>query len=182
MDKSDTEFQIGPDTKIGALLDKYPQLENTLLEMAPQFKQLRNPILRKTVGRIASLSQAAAIGKVSLTEMVNALRTEAGIQEVFAANVDVDVTSAEAPAWFKPAQIVKTLDARPLLEAGEHPVQRVLQETKALDPGKIYELITPFLPAPLIEAVQKQGLQAWSSEVEPAVFHTYFFLGASPGK
>jgi len=34
MDKPDNEFQIVPETKIGALLDKYPQLEKTLLEAA----------------------------------------------------------------------------------------------------------------------------------------------------
>ncbi len=179
MDKADKGFQICPETKIGPLLAEYPQLEKTLLEMAPQFKQLRNPILRKTVGRIASLSQVAAIGKVSLTEMINTLRTEAGIQEKFAAQVDAGVTAPEAPAWFKAAQVVKSLDARPLLEAGEHPVQRVLQEVKALKPGEIYELITPFLPAPLIEAAQKQGLQAWVQETEASVFRSYFCLGAA---
>jgi len=178
MDKPDTEFQIVPETRIGALLDKFPQLEKTLLEMAPQFKQLRNPILRRTVGRVASLSQAAAIGKVSLTEMINELRREAGIEEAFAAEVAGDVTAAEAPEWYKTSQIVKTLDARPLLEAGEHPVQRVLQEAKVLKNGEIYELITPFLPAPLIDAAQKQGLQAWSQEAESGLFKTYFFMGS----
>ncbi len=182
MDKPAVEFQIGPETKIGALLEKFPQLEKTLLELAPQFKQLRNPVLRKTVGRVASLSQAAAIGKVSLTEMINTLRTEAGVQEEFAAKMDADVTAAEAPAWFKASQIAKTLDARPLLEAGEHPVQRVLQEAKTLNPGEIYELITPFLPAPLIEAAQKQGLQAWAHETDPGVFKSYFCLGAAQDK
>jgi hypothetical protein len=70
--------------------------DNALLDMVPQFKQLRNPILRKTVGRVASLSQAAAIGKVSLAEMINVLRTEAGIEEAFAAEVAADVTASEA--------------------------------------------------------------------------------------
>jgi uncharacterized protein (DUF2249 family) len=88
--------------------------------------------------------------------------------------MDEDVTAAEAPGWFEPSHITVTLDARPLLEAGEHPVQRVLSECRALKAGEIYELITPFLPAPLIENARKQGLRAWSREEGEDVYRTYF--------
>jgi len=174
MDTTHTEFEITPETKIGALLDRFPQLEQVLMEMAPSFKQLRNPVLRKTIARIASLSQVAAIGKVSLTHMVNTLREEAGIEEAFAADVAADAVSSEKPPWFAADRIVTTLDARGMLEAGEHPVQRVLSECRDLKPGDIYELITPFLPAPLIEKAMSIGLMAWASEFSKGVFKTYF--------
>jgi hypothetical protein len=174
MTNSPEEFQITPETKIGALLDRFPELESTLLEMAPKFKQLRNPILRKTIARVASLSQVAAIGKVSLTDMINSLRAEAGIAEKFAAEVQGDTLSPDPPPWFAESGIVTSLDARPLLEAGGHPVQQVLQECKSLGNGDIYELITPFLPAPLIEAAQKQGLLTWAKEEDKGVFKSYF--------
>ncbi len=174
MDTIKTDFQITPETKIGPLLDRFPQLEDTLMEMAPKFKQLRNPVLRKTIARIASLSQVAAIGKIPLTDMINRLRDAAGIEERFAVDIDEDVTAAEEPGWFAPSRISVTLDARPLLEAGEHPVQRVLTACRALKAGEIYELITPFLPAPLIENALKQGLRAWSREEGEGVFRTYF--------
>lgn len=48
----ESSFHISPETKIGALLDRFPNLERALLEMAPEFKKLRNPILRKTVAKI----------------------------------------------------------------------------------------------------------------------------------
>lgn len=173
MKKPAEDFQIVPETKIGALLERFPQLEKTLMEMAPPFKQLRNPILRKTIARIASLSQAAAVGKVSLTDMINKLRAEAGIQEKFAPDLEEGVLSSEMPSWISESRIVTTLDARPLLEAGEQPVQRVLKECKDLKPGDVYVLITPFLPAPLIENAQKQGFLAWAKEEEKGVFKTY---------
>ncbi|MFA9454604.1 MAG: DUF1858 domain-containing protein [Candidatus Aminicenantaceae bacterium] len=174
MDNTSTDFEIMPQTKIGALLDRFPQLEPVLTEMAPQFKQLRNPILRKTIARVASLSQAAAMAKVSLTEMINRLRAEAGIQEEFASDLATDAVSAETPAWFSEDRIVKQLDARSMLEAGEHPVQRVLSECRDLKPGDIYELITPFLPAPLIEKAGNLGFTAWTKEEGEGVFKTYF--------
>ena len=36
MDK-ETDLHITPDTKVGALLDNYPQLEDVLLAMSPAF-------------------------------------------------------------------------------------------------------------------------------------------------
>jgi hypothetical protein len=45
---------ITPQTKVGELLDAYPELESILFELSPAFAKLKNPILRKTVARIAT--------------------------------------------------------------------------------------------------------------------------------
>ena len=42
---------IGPETTIGALLEAYPELEGILVEMAPAFAKLRNPVVRRTVAQ-----------------------------------------------------------------------------------------------------------------------------------
>ena len=71
-------FLITPKTRVGELLDTYPELEPVLMELAPAFKKLQNPVLRRTVGKVATLQQAAALGKVSLSEIINTLRMEVG--------------------------------------------------------------------------------------------------------
>ena len=53
---------ITPKTRIYDLLKAYPELEETLIGSAPEFKKLRNPVLRKTITRITNISQAAIIG------------------------------------------------------------------------------------------------------------------------
>ena len=53
---------ISPKTKVGELLDAYPQMEGVLLDLSPAFAKLKNPILRKTVARIATLQRAAVVG------------------------------------------------------------------------------------------------------------------------
>jgi hypothetical protein len=45
--------QIGPETTVGALLEAYPELERVLMEMAPAFAKLRNPVVRRTVAKVA---------------------------------------------------------------------------------------------------------------------------------
>ncbi|HJZ98426.1 MAG TPA: DUF1858 domain-containing protein, partial [Candidatus Solibacter sp.] len=68
---------IEPGTRIGSLLDAYPELEEVLIGMAATFEKLRNPVLRKTVGKVATLEQAAKIGGVGLRELVSRLREAA---------------------------------------------------------------------------------------------------------
>jgi len=174
MTKPDTDFSITPDTKIGALLDHYPQLEETLIEMAPAFKKLRNPILRKTVAKVATLRQVAQIGDVSLPALVNKLREMVGQEDKFDGD-DQDRDSTTAPAWFDSSKIVKTLDARPIIESGEQPMNQVLEELKSLKVGEIYELIMPFVPAPLIDIVKNKGFQVWSLNIEQDLIETYIF-------
>lgn len=178
VNKANSDFQITPETKIGAMLEQFPQLEDILIEMAPEFKKLRNPILRKTVVRVTSLRQAAALGKVSLPEMINRLRKGAGIGGKFDGEDTEDIVSKEEPEWFSPARIVTSFDARPMLEAGEQPIQKVFAECRNLKDGEIYELITPFLPAPLIESAKEKGLHAWSREESKGVFKTYLAMKA----
>ena len=81
-------FPIESSTKVAALLDQYPELEGVLIEMAPRFKKLRNPILRRTVARIASLRQAAAVGGIPVGELVNRLRVEVGQEPLSSAGVE----------------------------------------------------------------------------------------------
>ena len=176
MAESENNFQITPETKIGALLDNFPNLEKPLLEMAPEFKKLRNPILRKTIARVTSLRQASAVAKIPLAEMINKLRNEAGIQEEFVSDKKIASSSEEIPSWFSTTRIVHSLDARSMLEKGEQPIYRVFSDSKSLEAGDIYELITPFLPAPLIDAAKEKGYLTWSKKEGEEVFKTYLTL------
>jgi uncharacterized protein (DUF2249 family) len=161
MKDSNPDFQITPETKISKLLEEFPQLEEVLIEMAPEFKKLRNPILRKTIARVASLRQVAGVGGVSLSEMINRLRKEAGIQEMFISDEVLEMASKDCPSWFSSSRIVQSLDARPMLDAGEQPISRVFNECKNLKKGEIFELITPFVPVPLIEEAKRRGYLVW---------------------
>ena len=49
---------------------------------APPFKKLKNPILRKAVAKVACLQQVAAVGGVSVHELVNELRAAVGQEAI----------------------------------------------------------------------------------------------------
>ena len=85
--------------------------------------------------------------------------------------------TAPRPAWLDGARVVKRLDARPLLAAGAHPVQEVMQDLAALAVGDVFELVTPFVPGPLLERAQADGCLAHAEQESPGLVRTYFTRG-----
>jgi len=168
------KLTITPETKISALLNAYPDLEPVLIEMAPAFEKLKNPILRKTIARVANLRQAAELGKIPLGTLINRLRRSAGQNEWQESGGDTAAGESGTPAWVTSGQIHITLDARPMLEAGEHPVNRVMQELPELQDNQLYVLIAPFVPAPLIDMAKTKGFKTWTREEAPNLVKTYF--------
>ena len=172
--QSSPELKITPDTRIAELLEAYPALEEKLIEMAPEFKKLKNPVLRRTIARVANLKQVAQLGNISLGKLINELRTAVGHEDSFDDHNQDLKQFSNTPVWFAEENIVKTLDARPMLISGEHPVNIVMKEIADLQNSQIYELITPFLPAPLIDMAKKKGFQNWTRQEESEMFRTYF--------
>ena len=80
----------------------------------------------------------------------------------------------ETPNWLDRAKIKITLDARPILASGEHPLERVLSETAGLQPGEIYEILTPFPPMPMIMKLNDAGFESFSEQDDAGLYHTYF--------
>jgi uncharacterized protein (DUF2249 family) len=164
---------ITPRTKVYELLEAYPELEDVLIEIAPVFKKLKNPVLRKTIARIATLQQAAQVGEIPVHIMVNTLRQKVGQDTLEGLEANAP-GHAGKPSWLKEEKIVKRLDARPIIEQGGHPLGEVLTGVGDLESGQIFELTTPFMPAPLIEKVVAQGFDNWSDKRAEDHFINYF--------
>jgi hypothetical protein len=165
---------ITPRTKIYDLLKSYPELEDVLIELAPVFKKLKNPVLRRTIARVTTLQQAAQVGEIPVHTLVNSLRQKVG-QDTLEGLEAGTTGHSSRPSWLTEEKIVNRLDARPIIEQGGHPLGVVLEAVKELKPGEIYELTTPFLPAPLIERVVAQGFDHFADKNAEDHFVSYFF-------
>jgi TusA-related sulfurtransferase len=167
-------FPILPSTKIAALLDHFPELEDVLIGLAPPFQKLKNPILRKSVARVASLRQAAAVGRMDVLDLVNRLRAAVG-QESLSAGAAATETSSyfpPRPEWFSASRIVASIDEK-ASDPDRMPVVTLLQRAAKLQPGEMLELVTTFLPAPGIDILKSKGLQVWSMEDDARLIRTY---------
>jgi uncharacterized protein (DUF2249 family) len=80
----------------------------------------------------------------------------------------------EQPDWLVKEKVRITLDALPILASGEHPLQRVIEECATLQPGEIYEIITPFPPMPMIEKLTALGFENYMEPAGNGLFRTYF--------
>ena len=169
-----SQLIITPKTKVLDLIENYPELEAVLIAYAPAFKKLKNPLLRKTVARITSLQQAAAVGNVKVEDLVNRLRQGAG-QDLIS-DVNETVYHTKKPQWFAEDRIVSGLDARDMLAAGEHPVNQILADLKVLEPGKIYKLTAPFVPAPVIDKASSLQFDHWIEKIGEEEFNVYFMF------
>ncbi len=164
---------ITPDTKVAALLSDYPELEEVLIGIAPPFKKLRNPILRRSVAKVASLRQAAAVGRIPVEEVVNKLRAEVG-QAPISAETSADAASyfSSQPDWFDHSRVIASIEEQDV-DPDVMPLRPLLLQATQMEQGEILKLVTPYLPAPAIDIMKDKGFVAWSVDHGECV-RTYF--------
>jgi len=170
---------ITPAMRVAELLEAYPRLEAVLIAQAPAFSRLKNPILRRTVARVATLQQAAAVGGLEVRALVAALRRAAG-QPIDDGSLEsagvamADVFAPKRPDWVDAGRLRRVVDADALLASGRVPLPAVADEARALGPGELLRVDAAFRPVPLVDALGKQGFRCWVREAGPDRFEAYF--------
>lgn len=187
---------ITPQTKVGELLDAFPGIESALMQWVPAFEKLRNPILRRTVAKVATLEQAARIGGISPRELVLRLRQQVGQS----AAIPLESASRTAcghapvpqplpsraphadppPAWVESSVLGQTMDADAMLALGKHPLGKVQATIAAMPPGEMLRIDSSFHPAPLIDMLLGMGMQVYSRELAADRHQTWIAKAPSP--
>ncbi len=189
---------ITPEMRVAELLDAYPQLEDVLIEMAPAFKKLRNPVLRKTVAKVATLERAAGMAQIPVRDLVLRLRSVVGQPTSQddptaspapsacgcfhpAENEPVDITISsdpatgvsDSPAWFEEDRVCLTIDATAIIAAGQVPIGPVVQAAEALGETEILRVTVDFKPIPMIEMLAKKGYRTYCRQLGAGRFDLY---------
>lgn len=156
-------LDINLQTKVAEMLDHYPQLEVVLLELSPSFAKLKNPILRRTIAKEATLKQISEIAGLNPGEIIAALRKGANL-------CPSDMNIAESnnftsrPEWVSEEAVVETFDIHPILNENKSPMKQIIDKAGLLEEGQILKLITPFVPAPIIDILQTKEYNCWSQQ------------------
>ena len=170
---TEDNVEITPSTRVSDLLGAYPELEETLISIAPPFKKLRNPLLRKSVARTATLKHVSSVGDVPLDELINELRKAVGQSATGDSHEDESYFS-DRPDWFSADNISVTIDEQKIEEKDRMTLVTILREAKNVGEGEIIELITTFLPAPGIDVMKSKGYSVWAVEAEGGLIKSYF--------
>ncbi|MFO7978320.1 MAG: DUF1858 domain-containing protein [Bacteroidales bacterium] len=155
---------INVDTRIARLLDDYPELEHPLMEIAPEFKKLKNPVLRKTIARVTSLKQAAAIAGIPASDLVSRLRVIAGLPALELDENHQQDYMGPHPQWLQQQPVHQQYDASQVIRSGNMPLSQIMNDLEKLPSGQLYLLVTPLLPAPLLDKVRQSGYLTWTEK------------------
>ena len=157
-------MEITAKSKLIDVLNEYPQLEEQIIQAAPVFQNLKNPILRRTVGRMATVEKVVQIGGLDLTTFVNLLRRQVGQPELVPPDMEESIaqlsTLTAEPDWIA-GEPQFSVDGKELLASGGVPINRVNELLPQLEAGRYLLLITDFEPTPMIDAVKLQKRETY---------------------
>lgn len=147
-------MELSEKTRINDLLDRYPFLLVFLITLSPGFKALKNPILRKTMGKVATLARASAMGGVALEKLISSIAAEIEKQtgeRVTAAETDSDLpgTVAGDPTKRQEAlkKILEDLHAGADVESLKERFKQIVQSVDAAEVAQMeQQLINEGLP------------------------------------
>jgi TusA-related sulfurtransferase len=166
--------EIRLDTKIADLLNNYEGMKDILIDINPKFKKLNNPILRRTIGRVATVKQAAIVGGMKPLDLLNQLRERVGQKPISQdKEIEEEGDSNEAPEWITTQEPKVSLDANEILDNNENPLSKLNKALKDLKEGEIVVIHSDFRPEPLIEEFSKKGHKVYSQEISTDKFITY---------
>ncbi|BAF72264.1 DUF1858 domain-containing protein [Sulfurovum sp. NBC37-1] len=144
-------------TTIADLLKNYEGMKDILIGINPKFKKLNNPVLRRTIAKLATVKQAAIVGGMDANDLLNQLRTAVGQEPLQTERSETDTKEYEPlPDWTKGAPKA-TLNANEILDNEGNPLAEANKTVRPLASGEILEIVSDFRPEPLIDEFTQKG-------------------------
>jgi len=174
---------INEKTKISALLKHHPDALETIVAIAPDFKKLRNPILRKLMAARTTIAMASKVGGCKPEDFYKAL-APLGFEYDSAGSSGADedvVENKPMPDYLKnlDQKNLVNFDVRALIASGDDPLRQIQQKVKELQPEQALLIINNFEPVPLIKLLEKQGFSTYVNHKDPETIETYFYRTGS---
>jgi len=185
-DMDASRMPVRPDQKISSVLNEHPELLDVLVAQSPTFNRLKNPLMRKTFARLATVSQAAGVAGIPPAELLRVLNGALGVQIDHAVAVEPDLGasppvlgailggappgsagSEQPPAWLGQATVAAELDARELQRRGEDPFFVIQDAARTVSVGQAFRLRNTFQPFPLYGVLGAKGFVHWVEELGP---------------
>lgn len=168
---------INKNTKISQLINHHKDALQVIVQLSPDFKKLRNPLIRKLMASRTSIAMASKIGGCTPEDFFDALEKlgfETKTDENTIHKTPKDKAKPDFLKSLKATQI-ETFDVRNLLANGNDPLKIILKKIKQLEIGHALNVINTFEPVPLIALMEKQGFKTYVETIAEDRFDTYFY-------
>ena len=184
-------MKVTAEMKVKEALEVNEKMLEAFTWLAPEFERLRNDKLRRAMSGRITVSQAAKIARVPLTEALYLLNLASGVDEETLCEelrnfADEDYSYEEINSPVKPSELHGVLD----IDLNVHFIDVTDESTRQIDPlQKITKGLAslknrrdillvrhPFDPIPLRELfARKHKLESWAEERKPNDWYIYFF-------
>lgn len=176
---------INEQTKIAALLKHHPDALEAIISLSPDFKKLRNPVLRALMAKRTSIAMASKVGGCKPEDFFRILAPlgfETEPQNENSEGKKNESTEEPHPEPTKPEYLQNLapenlvyFDVRAMLAGGDDPLKAIQQKIKSLQSGQALVIINNFEPVPLIKLLEKQGYESYVQFIDPERIETYFY-------
>ncbi len=168
--------------RISAVLARDPRMLDVLLAASPSFTHLRNPLLRKTMAKLATVEHAARVARIDARALIARLNAALAGEAV----PDAPIPRIDAPAGSNlpaeladlPAEGIVDCDVREDLRAGREPFNRILTAARTVGDGCALRLRAIFEPAPLYAVLGRQGFEHFTERLADDDWRVWFWRPA----
>jgi len=169
---------INQNTKIAALIKHHPDALEAIITLSPDFKKLRNPILRKLMAGRTSISMASKIGGCKPGDFFETL-APLGFEtdDTIPAGEDAELPKKSLQQFVKDLEAahIVVLDVREMLAGGSDPLKLIQQTVKDLKEGQVLKIVNTFEPTPLVMLLERQGFTSFVDPIKKDLVETYFY-------
>lgn len=168
---------INEKTRIATLLKHHPDALETIVRLSPDFKKLRNPVLRALMAGRTTIAMASKVGGCKPEDFFKAL-APLGFEVAHSISPDDEsVKNKPKPEYLQnfPTHRIINFDVRAMLAEGADPLKSIQQKIKSLNPGEVLLIVNSFEPVPLIKLLEKQGFQTHVEFIDQDTIETYFY-------
>jgi uncharacterized protein (DUF2249 family) len=177
---------IGPADRVSDVLARDEKLVDVFIRHSSHFDKLRNRTLRRVMGQLVTVEQAARVAGVEPDVLLHDLNDALGATTVAdseaAGSLPPRQTSASTvpSAGHRPVDLPTVeLDLREDMRAGREPFSTIMAAVRELEDAHVLRLRTIFEPVPLFAVLAKRGFSYESRQDAPEDWSVWFWRGAA---
>jgi hypothetical protein len=154
-------MKIKNSTTIGSIFTKYPAAQSVIIELLPDFGELKQEHLKNQVLDNITVDHFAQKANLETTTFIKKLEEAAGISQPETGAEEMLKFASSDPNWIQ-SEPAFQVDGVALLIKGEHPLNLIKSHLEKMSPGNFILLTTNFHPQPMIDAMGELGAEVYS--------------------
>lgn len=175
--------RIRLDDRISTVLARDERMLDVLITAAPALGKLKNPLLRKTMSRLATVEQAARVAGLDANDLLARLNSVlTGEPPPLSAPPTVTPPTPRSEHAILPSDVLCTpaeriidVDVREELRAGREPFRLIMSAAGRVGEGEVLRLRAIFEPAPLYAVLGRQGFSHFTEELGADDWRVWFW-------